>query len=436
MAQGGQFTTPAEAAFVKIWIVGRLTHGWLDFSDVSLQEQTQIESTVVRSTYSIAGQSIAVRVTSDPQADDDGLYYLFNDHLGSMSAMGDSNGALVAGSVNRFLPFGDWRTEPSSNPSLTDMGYTGHKHNNSGTNDIGLIYMNARYYVSGIGRFASADTIVPDQTNPQNYNRYSYVLNQPTIGVDPDGHCYPVCTAVLGGLIGGIAGGVTYYATTPAAERNFSDASLAVGVGAVGGALIGTGVGIAAAGTVTTVAAASSTATASTMLISAGTGTVVAAETNMIMNGITGSSFDRTDFALGSATATLEGAAAPGLGPVRSVVSSGAFGAGESLLSDALHGQSLSFGDALSSGLWGLGSGIVGSSVEGLATGFKNVGSSSSDSISKGVQTLDFSFSTNNDFILNSWQNSTAKQSGSSALRTFFRDTLWGVSTGVAEEEN
>lgn len=35
---------------------------------------------------------------------------------------------------------------------LTDRGYTGHKHNNlSGSaNDLGFIFMNARYYVPTI----------------------------------------------------------------------------------------------------------------------------------------------------------------------------------------------------------------------------------------------------------------------------------------------
>ena len=51
--------------------------------------------------------------------------------------------------------------------------------------------MNARFYVSGIGRFASADVIVPDPTNPQQYNRYTYTLNNPLRYSDPTGHsCY------------------------------------------------------------------------------------------------------------------------------------------------------------------------------------------------------------------------------------------------------
>ena len=53
---------------------------------------------------------------------------------------------------------------------------------------IGLVYMNARYYVHGIGRFASADTIVPDPADPQAYNRYTYVRNSPMNYSDPTGH--------------------------------------------------------------------------------------------------------------------------------------------------------------------------------------------------------------------------------------------------------
>ena len=42
---------------------------------------------------------------------------------------------------------------------------------------------------SYLNHFASADTIVPDPTNPQAYNRYSYVYNNPIRFNDPSGHC-------------------------------------------------------------------------------------------------------------------------------------------------------------------------------------------------------------------------------------------------------
>ncbi|MEZ4510635.1 MAG: hypothetical protein R3C62_02070 [Chloroflexota bacterium] len=45
--------------------------------------------------------------------------------------------------------------------------------------------------LSSVGRFASADTIVPDPANPQQFNRYTYSLNSPIRFSDPTGHvCY------------------------------------------------------------------------------------------------------------------------------------------------------------------------------------------------------------------------------------------------------
>lgn len=54
--------------------------------------------------------------------------------------------------------------------------------------ELGLYYYNARYYAPGLGRFLSADTIVPDPANPQSFNRYSYVNNNPINRIDPTGH--------------------------------------------------------------------------------------------------------------------------------------------------------------------------------------------------------------------------------------------------------
>jgi RHS repeat-associated protein len=110
------------------------------------------------------------------------LVYLHGDHLGSIGAVTTSGGALL--DTTRFYPFGGYR---GSDPAfLTERGFTGHKQNDS----LGLIYMNARYYVGSIGRFASADTLVPDQNDPQALNRYAYARNNPLKYVDPSGHCY------------------------------------------------------------------------------------------------------------------------------------------------------------------------------------------------------------------------------------------------------
>jgi RHS repeat-associated protein len=66
--------------------------------------------------------------------------------------------------------------------------------------DTGLYYYGARYYDAEIGRFISADSIVPDPMNPQAFNRYSYVLNNPVKYTDPTGY-YDLKKAAAGALI-------------------------------------------------------------------------------------------------------------------------------------------------------------------------------------------------------------------------------------------
>jgi hypothetical protein len=47
--------------------------------------------------------------------------------------------------------------------------------------------LNGRVEDSIIGRFMSADPHIPDPTNAQDYNRYSYVDNNPLTLIDPSG---------------------------------------------------------------------------------------------------------------------------------------------------------------------------------------------------------------------------------------------------------
>jgi hypothetical protein len=50
------------------------------------------------------------------------------------------------------------------------------------------MHFGARYFSPTLGRFVSADSIVPGAGNPQAFNRYSYVLNSPLNYTDPTGH--------------------------------------------------------------------------------------------------------------------------------------------------------------------------------------------------------------------------------------------------------
>ena len=111
-------------------------------------------ATTQRSSYFLAGQMVAVRVRTGTTGSG-ALSFAYADHPGSLSAWTTSSGAYIGGSLIRHEPYGNYRTAPgaSVNPGISDRGFTGHRHNNTGSNDIGLIYMNVRYYMPGIGRF-------------------------------------------------------------------------------------------------------------------------------------------------------------------------------------------------------------------------------------------------------------------------------------------
>jgi RHS repeat-associated protein len=65
-------------------------------------------------------------------------------------------------------------------------GYTGHEH----LSQFGLINMNARLYDAALGRFLSPDVYIQAADNSQNFNRYSYCLNNPLKYTDPSGNSF------------------------------------------------------------------------------------------------------------------------------------------------------------------------------------------------------------------------------------------------------
>jgi len=132
--------------------------------------------------------------------DANGLQYFLIDHLGSTVAITDSNGTLT--SQQRYLPFGGTRTNVTApNSPGTDFGYTGQRQLDAGMG--GLMDYKARFYSSALGRFIQPDTIIPDASNPQAWNRYSYVFNRPISLNDPSGHC-PDCATGTMTLAGGL----------------------------------------------------------------------------------------------------------------------------------------------------------------------------------------------------------------------------------------
>jgi len=79
----------------------------------------------------------------------------------------------------------DWTYTLTSEPVLfADRGFTGHEY----LKYFNLYNMNGRMYDPLVGRFLSADNVIQDPTSTQNYNRYSYCLNNPLKFTDPTGY--------------------------------------------------------------------------------------------------------------------------------------------------------------------------------------------------------------------------------------------------------
>jgi RHS repeat-associated protein len=100
--------------------------------------------------------------------------------VGSTAITANSSGGWSA--ELRYKPWGETRYTSGSTP--TRRQYTGQINDS----EMGLYFYGARYYSPLLGRFVSADTIVPDEKNPQNLNRFSYVQNNPLRPIDPSGH--------------------------------------------------------------------------------------------------------------------------------------------------------------------------------------------------------------------------------------------------------
>jgi len=112
--------------------------------------------------------------------DSAGMHVTQVDHLGSPRVITGPTG--LQESTQKYLPFGE--VLERSGAFRSAKGYTNHEQ----TDASGLIYMQARFYAPWFGRFASPDP-ARDQhfEETQSWNIYSYVRNNPVMGIDPTG---------------------------------------------------------------------------------------------------------------------------------------------------------------------------------------------------------------------------------------------------------
>lgn len=151
-----------------------------------------------------------------------GLYrevlWLTPDHLGTPRIIAERTGALAGIKRHDYLPFGEELFAGQGGRTTTPGGYPAAPNSNDSVRqkftqkerdvETGLDYFEARYYASVQGRFTSVDPFniafeVQEEaehnpkkagvklqiylSQPQQWNRYSYALNNPVLYVDPSG---------------------------------------------------------------------------------------------------------------------------------------------------------------------------------------------------------------------------------------------------------
>ncbi len=170
------------------------------------REETKVGATVTRDEsrhyISVGGAVVAVVKTLNGagvvSSDNNLTQYWHKDALGSVVAVSNA-----AGVVQERMAFDAWGRRVRStgladaavNPAHGDRGYTGHEH----LDEQGLIHMNGRIAHPLLGRFLSSDPHVQDPNDLQNFNRYSYVLNNPLKYTDPSGEFWWYVAAYVAG---------------------------------------------------------------------------------------------------------------------------------------------------------------------------------------------------------------------------------------------
>ncbi len=168
---GVDYRYDAEGRRVQQTVSSTVTKYLLDIQpglSVVLSETTG--SNVVRNVHAPKG----IHARKDAS---NNWHWLMQDGLGSVRAE-ISNTIAVEGSQN-FAPYG---TPTDSLGSFGTYGFTGEP-----TDANGLVYDRARYYVPGIGMFASLDPFEGYEDEPMSINGYGYVRGNPVNWTDPSG---------------------------------------------------------------------------------------------------------------------------------------------------------------------------------------------------------------------------------------------------------
>ncbi|MFN0141274.1 MAG: RHS repeat domain-containing protein, partial [Pyrinomonadaceae bacterium] len=206
-ANGQTFIYDAENKQVQVSNAsGVIGQYWYDGDGRRIKKYVPNTGETTIFVYDLSGKTIAEYSTIVANPTDAKVAYLTNDHLGSPRINTDQNGAITT--RHDYHPFGE---EIATSQRTSVLGYitdtvrkkfTGYERDD----ETALDYAVNRYHSPNLGRFTQVDpyNIIFEKekgedakevarilnkylADPQNWNRYAYVVNNPLKYSDPDG---------------------------------------------------------------------------------------------------------------------------------------------------------------------------------------------------------------------------------------------------------
>jgi RHS repeat-associated protein len=138
--------------------------------------------------YDASGKLAAEYAITTSQTQAPQTSYLTNDTLGSPRVTTDSSGNVV--SRRDFRPYGEEIARANQGTDKIRQKFTSYERDN----ETELDFAQARFYNSKTGRFNTVDPLMAsaDIINPQTFNRYIYVGNNPVNITDPTGEIWGI----------------------------------------------------------------------------------------------------------------------------------------------------------------------------------------------------------------------------------------------------
>lgn len=133
--------------------------------------------------------------------------YLLKDYQETINAIVNQSGTVIEkrqfdvwGTLIQYANASGGTTIPTTaNGLMLDRGYTSHEH----LLGVNIINMNGRVYDHHLHKFLQPDNNIQDFYNTQNYNRYGYVMNNPTKYTDESGEFWWVIGALFNSYAAG-----------------------------------------------------------------------------------------------------------------------------------------------------------------------------------------------------------------------------------------